>query len=332
MTDYPKPGLTADAVVLAGQGPDTSLLVIERGRPPFRGMLALPGGFVDPFEQPLAAAVRELLEETGLPVSQGRAAPLDLRAKKGRDPRGWNISQPYLFWVAERISVQAGDDARRAFWVPLKELDRLAFDHGAILCEAISKLWPCMPTHDPLFEGVHGFGVPRCFPEEVTFYGGTFNPWHEGHATCVSLCPNREGLVVVPDTSPFKAELGEGCFWQKYRAVQSNLSEFPCHVFPGYFGRERPNPTVHWLPHTGFGRKGLLIGDDNFAIFEKWRDADTLADSLDHLYVVPRDAPPNALAAARRWFRERHPRCRITMLADHPYRDISSTKRRKQSL
>ena len=79
MASYPKPSLTVDTVVLAGSGEHMSLLVIERGNPPYQGMFAFPGGFVDPYEPPLSAAIRELREETGLCLPAYRAMPLSLR-------------------------------------------------------------------------------------------------------------------------------------------------------------------------------------------------------------------------------------------------------------
>ena len=33
------------------------------------------------------------------------------------------------------------DDALEAEWVPLREVEALAFDHGAILCEALGHFW-----------------------------------------------------------------------------------------------------------------------------------------------------------------------------------------------
>ena len=58
---------TVDVLVLTKcYGEETAVLLIRRGRPPYKGMLALPGGFVEYRETPQEAAFRELAEETGL--------------------------------------------------------------------------------------------------------------------------------------------------------------------------------------------------------------------------------------------------------------------------
>lgn len=59
--------VAASASVIVSYG--DSVLMIRRNRNPGKGLLALPGGFVDPDERAEEAAVRECREETGLDVS-----------------------------------------------------------------------------------------------------------------------------------------------------------------------------------------------------------------------------------------------------------------------
>jgi 8-oxo-dGTP diphosphatase len=150
--DYPRPSVAADIVALAlrsgptGDGHGTperrraSILLVRRGRAPYRGRWALPGGFLEPGESLEECARRVLREETGL---EARAlVPLAPRSAPGRDPRGWVLSCPFLCIVATGAEgVRGGDDAAAAEWRPLAEPSRrLAFDHDAILAGALARL------------------------------------------------------------------------------------------------------------------------------------------------------------------------------------------------
>ena len=136
MNDYPRPMLTVDTVVLTVE-PTPSVLLIQRGNPPFAGAWALPGGFVDEGETVAEAAPRELEEETGLRV--GPLEMLGVYDTPGRDPRGWTISVVYLARVPGRAEVRGGDDAREACWFAGDALPDLAFDHALIVADALRR-------------------------------------------------------------------------------------------------------------------------------------------------------------------------------------------------
>jgi 8-oxo-dGTP diphosphatase len=130
---YQNPALATDAVwIHAGQ-----VLLVRRGRAPFRGFWALPGGFVELREKVEEALVRELREETGL---AGRpVAIVGVYSGPDRDPRKPTTSVAYL--VTGRVATPVGaDDAAFAAWVPLAKARPLAFDHGLILSDALRLL------------------------------------------------------------------------------------------------------------------------------------------------------------------------------------------------
>ncbi len=141
---YRNPSLTVDGVVLLRQaegvlGDHYSVLLVERGRDPFKGRHALPGGFVDYGEDIEAAIHREIQEETGLkglPFRQFRTF-----GKPGRDPRGHTVSVVYVaVLIGEAPVVVGGDDAASAGWFPVKRLPDLAFDHAHILGRVLDTL------------------------------------------------------------------------------------------------------------------------------------------------------------------------------------------------
>lgn len=131
---------TADVVCLRGN----QLLVIQRGWPPHKGKLALPGGHVDKGETSRAAAARELKEETGVEVDPDRLTFVGVYDQPDRDPRGRYVTAAYLANAPAWAELVAGDDAANVKWVSLADIIRgggLAFDHDQIVKDAERKRW-----------------------------------------------------------------------------------------------------------------------------------------------------------------------------------------------
>ena len=133
---YPHPAVTTDVVVFTIRVQRLHLLLIQRANPPFRGQLALPGGFLDIDEDIDTCAARELAEETGL--NDLFLEQLYTFGEPGRDPRERVISVAYYALASsERIPEPvASSDAAAVAWFPFEELPRTAFDHAAIIAKA----------------------------------------------------------------------------------------------------------------------------------------------------------------------------------------------------
>jgi 8-oxo-dGTP diphosphatase len=132
--EHPRPALTADVVLIAG-GERPAVLLVRRGKPPFEGRWALPGGFVEIDEDLEPAARRELAEETG--VEAGPLLQVGAFGRPGRDPRGRVVSVAYTGApAADDAEPRPASDAADACWFPLDELPDLAFDHAEIIAAA----------------------------------------------------------------------------------------------------------------------------------------------------------------------------------------------------
>ena len=141
---YKIPSLTTDALVLRKHKDDEyhDILLVTRGRDPFAGKLAFPGGFVNYGEDPEHGCIRELIEETEL---EGKDIELlTVRGDPKRDPRRHVVTIVYLVNVDPDSQPKGGDDAKDAKFYDLKDIiknqkDNMSFDHFSIIEELVQK-------------------------------------------------------------------------------------------------------------------------------------------------------------------------------------------------
>ena len=141
---YKIPSLTTDALVLRKHKDDEyhDILLVTRGRDPFAGKLAFPGGFVNYGEDPEHGCIRELKEETEL---EGKDIELlTVRGDPKRDPRRHVVTIVYLVNVDPDSQPKGGDDAKDAKFYDLKDIiknqkDNMSFDHFSIIEELVQK-------------------------------------------------------------------------------------------------------------------------------------------------------------------------------------------------
>ncbi len=130
---YRNPALAVDAVVIK----NGRILLVRRKNEPYKGKLALPGGFVEYGERTEDAVLRELREET---VMEGKVKKLvGVFSDPGRDPRGHVVSIAYLI-EPKSEEVRAGDDAAECEWVRIENARDLAFDHADIIKKALEAM------------------------------------------------------------------------------------------------------------------------------------------------------------------------------------------------
>lgn len=190
--------LAVDLVILTLRDSRLKVLLVERGIEPYRGMLALPGGFLNHAEEDLlTAAHRELAEEAGLEADHLHLEQLGVYGTPGRDPRGRVISVAYLAIAPRLPEPIAGTDAADACWTStdraLSGAPRLAFDHQKIVVDGVDRARAklehsalatafCGPTFtiaelQEVYEAVWGVRLdPRNFYRKVQSVAGFIVP------------------------------------------------------------------------------------------------------------------------------------------------------------
>ncbi len=122
------PWVTVDGLVLH----EGKLVAVIRKNEPFRGMPALPGGFVGLGETTENAVVREVTEETGLRTKVARLVGVYSDPK--RDPRGHTVTVAYALDVVGG-ALKAGSDAANVTLLEPERLPSMAFDHARIVAD-----------------------------------------------------------------------------------------------------------------------------------------------------------------------------------------------------
>jgi ADP-ribose pyrophosphatase YjhB (NUDIX family) len=120
---------------------DAQILLVKRKNEPFRGYMAIPGGFVNEGETVEDAAKREVREETSLDIEL--VDILGVYSDPKRDPRGHIMSTVFIAYVPvnrnKSVEALAADDASELEWIDLEAIpnEKFAFDHKRILMDYI---------------------------------------------------------------------------------------------------------------------------------------------------------------------------------------------------
>ena len=132
---------STDCVIFGFEAGELKVLLIERNEEPFKDWFALPGNIVNANESVDAAAQRILYELTGLhdlPMRQFHTF-----GEVNRHPQGRVVTIAYFALIrigGQKDLMPITQYARKAFWHPVNDLPKLAFDHTDIFNRAFKKI------------------------------------------------------------------------------------------------------------------------------------------------------------------------------------------------
>ena len=125
----------AGALVTDGGG---RLLLVRRASEPWRGWWDIPGGFCEAEEHPMAAAVRETAEETGISVEvTGYLGTWLDRYPGAADPdHVVTLNAYYHATAGGAVGQPDADETAEIGWFGADELPDIAFDHARLVLAA----------------------------------------------------------------------------------------------------------------------------------------------------------------------------------------------------
>jgi 8-oxo-dGTP diphosphatase len=133
-----RPITTVDVVLLTLHGAQLAVALATRGAEPFKGLLALPGGYVqvDKDQDALQSARRVLFDKTGIKAPY--LEQLYTFAGISRDPRGWSLSITYYALVP--LSALESATAGAITLTAVDDIGQLPFDHSQIIDAAVRRV------------------------------------------------------------------------------------------------------------------------------------------------------------------------------------------------
>ncbi len=142
---FPPTFNTVDAIVIRSG----HVLTVRRKGSPGRGLIALPGGFLNQKETTQDGMIRELKEETGIKLPKQELINAIKESKvfdyPERSLRGRTITHAFLIDLGHGSLpvVKGSDDADKAWWMSLSDLatreDQFFEDHFHIITHFINK-------------------------------------------------------------------------------------------------------------------------------------------------------------------------------------------------
>lgn len=148
-------------------------------------------------------------------------------------------------------------------------------------------------------------------PQRIAFFGGTFDPIHEGHLDVAAKAVEALGLdrvIFIPcRRSPHKSKSPGASDEERLTMLKLATSELAWAVVDDY-ELKKPPPSYTWETMEFFqakfpteSRRFLLIGFDQWESLPRWNNIENLARKIDFI-VVGREEQPQPRSGYRAHF------------------------------
>ena len=135
-TWYHNAAPTAGCVIVR----DGKALITKRGRAPEKGRYDIPGGFLDPDEDPVSGLKREVDEELGMTIEVSFDDFIQAVPHKYGEDGDWTLAMGFIVRTSSG-EPEPADDVEEVRWVTLDDLDGtdFAWEHDrALVRKALS--------------------------------------------------------------------------------------------------------------------------------------------------------------------------------------------------
>lgn len=170
--------------------------------------------------------------------------------------------------------------------------------------------------------------------EEWIFYGGTFNPWHQGHQACLNLVPQDKICFVLPDMNPHKDLRDIDPPHHVLELITRIRFGKKQYLIPSFLLDKIKNPTVDWIEKLKAEyptkKLSLLLGFDSFSHLKSWTRSQDLLKNLSTIYVVSRLENEGMREDALSYVKSVSQNLDVIFLGRHEFENLSSTVLRKK--
>lgn len=168
--------------------------------------------------------------------------------------------------------------------------------------------------------------------EEWVFYGGSFQPWHQGHQNCLNLLPQDKTCIIIPDINPQKDKVE---FELVSRILEiSSKCRLRDHQYlcPTFLSQNRKNPSINWIEKiqelVPNKKISLLMGFDSIYSIHTWVRSEELLKKIFAIYIASRMESDEMQKEISEKILKINPNLKIIFLGRHDEEQLSSSKLR----